>query len=57
MAWKNDKEKMALAAKLEDPEQVVLCPSCNHEITYEIRGNSEIAICKKCGSFAGNRGV
>lgn len=57
MTWKNDREKMALAAKLEDPEQVVLCPSCNNEITYEIRGNSEIAICEKCGSFAGNRGL
>lgn len=49
MTWKNDKEKMALAVKLENPEQIVLCPSCNHEITYEIRNNSEIAICKKWG--------
>ena len=57
MTWKNEKEKLALATKLEDPEQIVLCPSCSNELTYEVRGNSEIAICETCGSFAGNRGI
>lgn len=57
MTWKNEKEKLALVTKLEDPGRVVLCPSCHHELSYEVRGNSEIAICETCGSFAGNRGI
>lgn len=54
----NEKEKMALQKKLNNPNTTVKCPRCGSEIIYEKRGNSVAVECTTKGCiFGGIRGL
>ena len=42
----NEQEKEAVLKKIDNPKEVVLCPTCGNELLYEAVGTSARAYCK-----------